>query len=151
MTGSCEPAPELNRLACFIVTADDERALISLVHSTRPGELIFIGNGRHDKTFANVVMFYFLADRVPVSHWYHFDPGLQNSVDIQREIINELEANNTRIVVLDSRMDDMAEPNESARSSGVTLLDDYIAAHYQEFARFGTTVELERRSRQRTR
>jgi hypothetical protein len=36
------------------------------------------------------------------------------------------------------------EPNGSSRSSGVTLLDDYLARHYERVGRFGDYV-LERR------
>jgi hypothetical protein len=37
------------------------------------------------------------------------------------------------------------EPNESSRSSGVTVLDQFIRANYQGVAVFGTMTILERR------
>jgi hypothetical protein len=37
------------------------------------------------------------------------------------------------------------EDNGSGRSSGVTLLDDYIDAHYTRVSRYGDYLLLERR------
>ena len=39
-------------------------------------------------------------------------------------------------IVLDSEFDSMREPNDSAISTGVTLLDDYIRARYQPVRSF---------------
>ena len=41
-------------------------------------------------------------------------------------------------IVLDSEFDHYREPNESSRSSGVTLLDDYIHKAYQPTQSFGS-------------
>ena len=38
--------------------------------------------------------------------------------------------------------DDFAEPNESVVSSGVTLLDDFIRAHYRPVRTFGAITVL---------
>jgi hypothetical protein len=38
--------------------------------------------------------------------------------------------------------DDQREPNDSALSSGVTLLDDYIRQAYQPVATFGVNTVL---------
>jgi hypothetical protein len=37
------------------------------------------------------------------------------------------------------------EPNRAGESSGVTILDDYLARAYRRVARFGPYVLLERR------
>lgn len=104
------------------------------VHS-RPQDRIFVGLDRHDRTFANAVGVYFLADRLPASHWHHFDPGLQSRADIQRAIIAELEAYRTRWIVRDKSFSAVREPNDSAVSSGIRLLDDFIDARYRPVAR----------------
>jgi hypothetical protein len=52
-------------------------------------------------------------------------------------MIRELERNAPPYIVLDSEFDLTREPNDSAKSSGVTLLDDYIRDKYQSAETFG--------------
>jgi hypothetical protein len=109
----------------------DRGAVISFIRdNTRPGERIYVGLGRHDKILFNDNLLYFMTGRMPATHWHHFDPGLQTRADIQTAMIKELERWQPRYAVLDSSWDEAIEPNESARSSGVTLLDNYLHAHY---------------------
>ena len=51
---------------------------------------------------------------------------------------------NFQWIVLDSRWEKMQEPNGSSISSGVTLLDQFIATHFVEVAQFGTLRILKR-------
>ena len=104
---------------------------------TGPEDRIFVGTMRHDKLFVNKIELYFATGRGPGTHWYHFDPGLQTSAEVQGEMIADLQANRVNWVVRDSTWDDVAEPNESARSSGVTLLDLYLADRYRPVGAFG--------------
>jgi hypothetical protein len=92
---------------------------------------------RHDKLLMNDIGLYFAADRPPATRWHHFDPGLQTREDVQRHMIRELEERGTRWAVRDSSWDRASEPNESAVSSGVHLLDRYLAARYRPVRRFG--------------
>jgi hypothetical protein len=85
----------------------------------------------------NDVGLYFAAGRPPATRWHHFDPGLQTREDVQRQMIGELEERGTRWAVRDSSWDRASEPNESAVSSGVHLLDRYLAARYRPVQRFG--------------
>jgi L-lactate utilization protein LutB len=87
--------------------------------------------------------YYFVSKRSSVTKWHQFDPGVQTTREIQSEIVTELQANRARYVVLTSEWDDWMEPNESARSSGVRLLDQYIRANYRIVASFGTTSILQ--------
>ena len=68
---------------------------------------------------------------MPATMWSHFDPGLQNSYDIQTLMIHGLEVNSSAYIVPDSEYDLLREPNDSAKSTGATLLDDYIHNKYQ--------------------
>ncbi len=104
---------------------------------SRPDEAVFAGAMRHDKLLMNNVGLYFAAGRRPATHWHHFDPGLQTREDVQRQMIRELEERGTRWGVRDSSWDLAREPNESAVSSGVHLLDRYLAARYRPVQRFG--------------
>lgn len=115
-----------------------------LQKNTRENEPIFVGLGRHDKIFVNDIAFYFVAKLRPATKWYHFDPGLQTSEKIQREIILDLETVKPRYVVLETDWDNIMEPNSSAISSGVFLLDDYIWTRYKPIALFETITVMER-------
>lgn len=101
------------------------------------GEAILSATGRHDKLLLNNIAAYVDADRPPATRWHHFDPGLQTRADVQRLIIAELETRRTRWVLRDASWDEAAEPNDSAISSGVHLLDRYLADRYRPVARFG--------------
>jgi hypothetical protein len=48
-------------------------------------------------------------------------------------------------VWLESTWNDVREPNRSAESSKVHLLDDYLAAHYAAEATFGSIVIARRK------
>jgi hypothetical protein len=87
--------------------------------------------------YANDNLIYFATQRLPVTRWSHFDPDLQNTYDIQAQMIQEIERNPPPYIVLDSEFDLMREPNGSARSSGVYLLDGYLHDHYRPSKTFG--------------
>jgi len=108
-----------------------------------PGDYIFVGVGRHDKIFVNDVAFYFLANLRSTTKWHEFVPGLQTTEPIQRSMVAELESKKPRFVVLESQWDDVREPNDSALSSGVTILDDYIRYRFKLIAKFGTVSVLQ--------
>jgi hypothetical protein len=116
----------------------DRGAVISFIReNTKPGERIYVGLTRHDKILFNDNFIYFMTNRMPATHWHHFDPGLQTRADIQARMIEDLERWQPRYAVLESTWNDMNEPNGSAHSSGVTLLDDYLRAHYHTVAEAG--------------
>ncbi len=102
-----------------------------------PGEKILVATGRHDKIFANIMALYFAAFRLPSTHWSQYDPGLQTRADIQQAMIADLQRDHTRWVVRNTTFDNYSEPNLSSVSSGVTLLDQYLATHYRPVAQAG--------------
>jgi putative flippase GtrA len=135
----CEtgPASGIARLS-----SDYARITNYLDTYTRPDERIFAAAGRHDKILLNSVSLYFIAGRLPGTHWYQFDPGLVSRADIQTEIIGDLQRNHVRWVVRDANFDDVMEPNGSAQSSGVTLLDQYLDKNYRPVAFSGKVKVL---------
>jgi hypothetical protein len=134
----CGTPKELRSIACFLMSSDRAQAARLLAQNTSPDERIFAGLTRHDKILVNDNITYFAAGRLPATRWHHFDPGLQTRADIQAEIIAELQARDVRYVVLSSDWDNVIEPNESAKSSGVNLLDEYIRKHYRPVRTYGT-------------
>jgi hypothetical protein len=136
--GLCRPVAGLERIRCLELPDDSLKAVEFLRTVVPEGDTVFVGLSRNDKTYANDVGVYFVADFRPPTKWYHFDPGLQNTVPIQSAVIADLERNKPGYALMDSQWDGVSEPNRSSVSSGVMLLDEYLRKHYRQIAAFGT-------------
>jgi hypothetical protein len=121
-------------------------AVATLQSLTAPDERIYVGLSRHDRVFANDAMFYFLAQRPSATRYHELHPGLTNTLPVQQEMVADLERHRVRYLVLTNMFEGANEPNDSARSTGVTLLDEYIAAHYRTANVIGPYRILVRRS-----
>jgi hypothetical protein len=126
------------------VEHDREAALRFVESNSSAKDRLFVGLTRHDKIVLNDVSAYFMAWRMPATKWHQFDPGLQTSARIQEEIVRDLEDSKPRLVWVESSFDWIVEPNESARSSGITLLDDYLRNTYVPAATFGS-IQIRKR------
>ena len=96
-----------------------------------------IGNGRHDRVVQNDVMFYFLSERRSATKYHELHPGQVTTEPVQRAVINELQGNGVRYAVVFVGNDDLVEPNASAISSNVALLDAFLASRYRLVKEFG--------------
>jgi hypothetical protein len=133
----CSIGSAATRGLCFL-PEDNRIQTVEFIDShTRPDQKLFVGVTHHDRIFANDNLIYFASHRLPATRWTEFDPDLQNRYDIQAQIVQELEVNVPPYVVLDSEFDRVREPNDSSRSSGVTLLDEYLHKNYQYTQTFG--------------
>ena len=103
-----------------------------------------MANGRHDIALANDILFYFLAQRA-VTKYHEFNPGLTTTSQTQQAIIEALRAESVPYVVRLRSFDNISEPNGSARSSGVILLNQFLQREYKEVARFGQYEITQRR------
>ena len=126
----CKLSSPLMRGFCFSTDQGRRLAIEFIDAHTDPNQRLFVGTTRHDKIYINDNLFYFAAQRLPATMWSHFDPGLQNSEGTQLAMIQELEETGPPYIVLDSEFDTVTEPNDSAKSSGVHLLDDFIHSRY---------------------
>ena len=109
---------------------------------TEPRDSIYVGLTRHDRSYGSDVAFYFIANRRSATKWEQFDPGVQSSAPIQQAMVRELRTAKPKAVVLESTWDAMREPNDSAVSSGVTILDDFIGETFAPAATFGPDAVL---------
>jgi hypothetical protein len=130
--------PQLPRMRCLGTDADYLAAARYVAEHSRAADTIYVGTGRHDKLFVNAVAFYFLAERRPATKWYELHPGVQTQLRVQGAMIDEMTVSPPSLVLLDSRWDDLQEPNLSRIDSGATALDEFIGARYIEVARFGS-------------
>lgn len=132
-------------ISLFFVEGDraDAARFIDLISAL--DQRIYVGLTRHDKIFVNDVSAYFMANRLPSTKWHHFDPGLQSSEKIQSEIIMDLERSKPNYIWIESTWNGVNEPNDSAISSGVKILDEYIVKNYLPVKSFGQIVILQRK------
>jgi hypothetical protein len=144
-THLCTPQPGLERARCFRPRTEDAAVIEFLQQRTDRNERIYVGTDRHDRIFVNNVMMYFLAARRPATKWNQFDPDIQTSAAVQKQIIAELAAQKVRYLILSSEWSNVAEPNASAISSGVTLLDDHIRENFTKVWEFGRASAWERK------
>jgi len=105
--------------------------------NSSPGERIFVGNDRHDRLVYNAPFVYFLSGRPNATRYDNLHPGVVTTRPVQEEIVRALESSGARWLVLwDSPPP--VEPNDSWISSGVVVLDEWIARRAREAARFGS-------------
>jgi hypothetical protein len=119
--------------------------LEALVHRLRKGP-IYVTGRRADLVTSGDPLLYVLAGRRNPTRYDIPAPGVVTSAPVQREIVRDLDRTRTPLVV---RWTDPVtaapEPNAAGRSSGVRLLDDYLARRYRPAARVGSFLLLERR------
>jgi hypothetical protein len=140
----CATPSPLTKGLCFCPDTDRIQTIQFIVEHTSPDQKLFVGLNRHDRIYGNDNLIYFATQRLPATRWSHFDPGLQNSYSVQVEMVRELEQNAPPYIVLDSEFEHFHEPNDSSKRSGVTLLDDYLRAHYHPVEDFGDLSVLKR-------
>jgi hypothetical protein len=85
----CFPPKGLERIRCFVVPQEEIEAIYYIQEHTAENEPIFVGSNRHDKIFINNVLFYFASKRSSVTKWHEFDPGVQTTIEIQSNIIED--------------------------------------------------------------
>ena len=123
-------------------TPADARSLRRLIATvrrlTRPGQPIFVANPRFDLVRVGDPLLYVILGRPNPTRYDVMQPGLVTTAFVQREIIGSLRRSHTRLVV--RWLDPTASAREhdgAGRSSGVHLLDRYLAAHFRRYATYG--------------
>lgn len=124
------PSPALARLRCMRLDENREAIASFLLAHGSAGKRVYMGLGRHDKIFVADLALYFAAEVVAPTRWHDLHPGVQTTRAVQTQMIDELMRGPPAFVVLDSSWDGMNEPNDSAHSSGIRLLDQYLEARF---------------------
>jgi hypothetical protein len=126
--------------------AELKQTVSAIQRAVPPGEPIYVAPQRADQVTAGYPLLYVLADRPNPTRYDIAAPGVVTSAPVQREIIGDLERTRPRVVVRwESPLSAAPEPNAAGRSSGVRLLDDYLARAYAPGPRYGTLRMLARR------
>jgi len=130
--------------------SDDAHALEELAVAVRrrskPGDLLLSAPPRYDRVRVGDTLLYTLLDRTNPTRYDVVQPGVVTTAKVQREMRADLQRTRTKLVVRWVAPVALGvEDNGSGKSSGVTLLDDYIGAHYARVGRYGDYLLLARR------
>jgi hypothetical protein len=108
-----------------------------------PGRPVFVANPRHDLVHVGNPLLYVLLQRPNPTRYDVMQPGVVTTAAVQREIVGDLRRSRPAVVVRWlSPLADQREPNGSGRSSGVHLLDRYLASAYRPLRRVGDYLLL---------
>ena len=133
----CKTNNSLTMRLCFLPENQSVRTIEFISSHTTPDQRLYVGLIKHDRIFANDNIIYFATQRLPATRWSELDPDLESRYDIQTQMVHEFEMNSPPYIVIDSEFATIQEPNDSSRSSGVTLLDEYIHERYEQIEAFG--------------
>jgi hypothetical protein len=112
-----------------------------------PGDPVFLANPRFDLVNVGNPLVYVIVQRPNPTRYDVMQPGVVTTAPVQREIVRDLERARPALVIRWlSPLADHADDNGAGRSSGVRILDRYIAAEYAPERRFGDYQVLVRRS-----
>jgi hypothetical protein len=128
----------------------DAKAIAALVRYVRArvpaGEPVFVANPRYDRVKVGNPLLYVLLNRPNPTRYDVMQPGVVTTAPVQREMARDLQrARPTWIVRWLAPVAAEAEPNGAGRSSGVRVLDRYLARTYAPVRRFGGYQVLRRR------
>jgi hypothetical protein len=123
-----------------------EQAVAFVDRRVPPGRPIYVTTRRSDLVTSGNPLFYVLALRNNPTPYDIAAPGVVTSAPVQNEIVRDLEQTQTPVVVrYTSPVTTAAEPNRAGKSTGVTILDRYLAQAFRPAARFGYYAVLVRR------
>ena len=121
----------------------NQAAAVRYIREIVPEDVpIYIGTSRHDRIFVNDALFYFLAGRTSATRYNELHPGVATTQPVQDEIVNDLERLQTPVVVRFSMFENVAEPNESGKSSRIKIVDIYLSREYQVDRSFGPYYQI---------
>jgi hypothetical protein len=90
---------------------------------------IFSGTIDHDQLMFNDALIYFLAGKLSPTPYPDLVPGVIDTPDVQREVVDALGRHDVRTVVLFHHVS--VEPNESSHNKRVDILDRALADQFR--------------------
>ncbi|HEX7196252.1 MAG TPA: hypothetical protein VF364_05395, partial [Candidatus Limnocylindria bacterium] len=134
----CAPLLTLPPIGGILVAMDRpswdqslEAAVAYTVANTRSTDPIFVGLTENRYTLVNPMLAYFLADRAPATRFTMYNPGVTNTDDSQREMVDDLRRTRTEVLILDRTWSQRFEHENDSRIPGSTILDTFIADNYE--------------------
>ncbi len=127
--------PEIERAKHLKISADLKDTVAYIKNNTSNIENIYVGVKNHDQFAISDVIVYFLAERNCASRYHVLNPGVQTTIEVQKEMIKEFKSNPPKLIVLAPRS--WNEPNPSSVDSRIDLLDNYISTNFALRKTFG--------------
>ena len=122
-----------------------ERAANHIRERVPEGEPIYVATKRSDLITSGNPLLYVLAERPNATRYDIAAPGVVTSAPVQREIVADLRRRRPLVVRWTAPITAEPEPNRAGESSGVRILDDYLAREYRQVAKLGYYAMLEPR------
>lgn len=122
-----------------------ERAARFVRDRVPEGEPIYVTTLRADHVTSGNPLLYVAAGRPNATRYDIAAPGVVTSAPVQREIVEDLRRKRPLVVRWTAPITAEPEPNRAGRSSGVRILDEYVAREYRQVAKLGYYVMLEPR------
>ncbi|MCE5258136.1 MAG: hypothetical protein LLG44_03635 [Chloroflexi bacterium] len=124
----------------------NQAAAIKYIREIVPADTpIYEATSRHDRIFVNDALFYFLAGRKCATRYNELHPGVATTQLVQEEIVSDLERLQTPVIVRFSMFEDVVEPNDSGKSSGIKIVDIYLNQNYKVDRIFGPYYQILKR------
>lgn len=121
---------------------DELRALRYLRANTGSADAIFVGVPDHSRIYTNNLRTYWLAGRPIGTRTFQLETRIATEPQVQQGIITDLEQNHVKWVIIDAEPW-VPDPTFVNRPYvGSKMLDEFIASHYREEARFGSYAVL---------
>jgi hypothetical protein len=138
------PAPPAPVWASIYSDPDELQALRYMRKITGSNDPIFVGVKDHSRVFLSNLRIYWLAGRPIGTRVFQLETRVATEPDVQQGIIADLERNGVKCVILDMKQLEGDDTFRQIGYVGSTLLDEYIAGHFHEEARFGKLAVLTR-------
>ena len=136
--------PKISGLRVSPDMGETLNTLVSFIESrVPPGEKIFVGLHRHDTVVIGDGKLYFILNRANATRQDQLHPGIVDTAKIQRQMIQDLQRNNVRYIVIRHVFDDKALDklrkiwSVTLPESGSLELDAFIHEHYQKLESTG--------------
>jgi hypothetical protein len=128
---------------CTLVPADAKMA-VAFADSKADPKSRFVAVGSSQAwSSGNPTLLFLLSSRLPYTRWFQYDPGLQSSSAIQKEMERELEASGSRTAVVwraDQYLADWKSPDLKARSPFDDFFDGLYPITAAEFGDYEVRV-----------
>jgi len=114
---------------------DLQDVILYIYRNTSKNDYLYVGVKNHDQFIIDDVIIYYLSARNYATKYHELHPGITNTLDVQKKMIEELKDTNTKTVILAPRY--WREPNLTSVDPKIDLLDNYISQNFILKIKFG--------------
>ena len=106
-------------------------SLVYLIQKeTAPHDRIFICPQQGQSNQSNDIFLYYAAQRIPVSYFHEFHPGITDKVMTQNHIINDCLYHKCQVIIRQHLPS--VQPVQKVNNAPASVLDTFITRHYEK-------------------